>query len=399
MCERRAASVERDEVAAFVVGSAVLPTFPEDADPFESECAQDGLMTFSSSLLLSVEGLGPDRTRDGLTDPFNKTLPQKFRAVPTPMHPHKPTAFFPDGRDAGVFLERGGVRVTRAIRAERGQKPRSQDRPRSRQLSKQSRIWVSGEGLGNAVFQILDRDLERTQLGDEQRGLGNGNVDDGCVRGKRSRGRDAGQSFLNQGRAAGVVGLIKTPQSRRACRLNGGERWPSVKEVEWERSVHFVSDQIEELRKMRLHGAAQLVSKQAAKVDRFSACIDEQLEPPGLYAVAIQAAQPITMVFKEREQNLRIRCIVLGAGRDQSFAEPGTGRRMHRIDLQPGMFKQSMDNGVAAGLDYDRYRLAAEALTQLIKPGVQSLRRGTDRSSFLRAPVREHESVGGIAPV
>ena len=290
MSERRAAFVERDEVAAFVIGRVVLPAFPEDADPFESEYTQDCLVAFACALLLSVEGLGPDRTRDGLTDPFNKTLSQELRAVPTPMHPHESTAFFADGRDAGVFLERSGIRVTRAIRAERGQKPRSQDRPRSRQLSKQSRIWMGSEGLGNAIFQIVDRGLEWTQLGDEQCGLGNGNVDDCGVCGKRSRGRDAGQSFLDQGRAAGVVGLIKAPQSRRACRLNGGERWPPVKEVERERSVHFVSDQIEELRKMRLQGTAQLVSKQAAKVDRFSACIDEQLEPPGLYAVAIQAA-------------------------------------------------------------------------------------------------------------
>jgi hypothetical protein len=40
------------------------------------------------------------------------------------------------------------------------------------------------------------------------------------------------------------------------------------------------------------------------------------------------------------------------------------------------MFKQSMDNGVAAGLDYDRYRLAAEALTQLIKKRKRGHKKG-----------------------
>jgi hypothetical protein len=63
------------------------------------------------------------------------------------------------------------------------------------------------------------------------------------------------------------------------------------------------------------------------------------------------------------------------------------------------MFKQSMDNGVAAGLDHDRHRLTTEAFAYLIKLGMQRFRRSTDRSSFLQSPVRERESVGGIAPV
>lgn len=391
--------MKRDEVAGFVVGSVVLPAFPEDADPFEGECAQDSLMTFTSSLLLSVEGFGPDATRDGLTDPFNKTLSQELRTVPTPVHPHESAAFFADRRDTRVFLKRSRVGIAGAVRAKRSEQSRSKRGSCTRQIDEQVGIGMSGEGLRDAVFQILDRGLQGTQLSDEQQSLCDGNVDDGGVGGEGPRGRDASEAFLNQGRTAGVVGLIEASQSRRTRSLHRSERGPAVQEVERERRIHFVSDQIEELGEVRLQGAAQLVSEEAAQVDGFASGIDEQLETPGLFAVAVQAAQPITMVFEEREQNLRIRCIVLGAGRNQSLAEPGTGRRMHRINFQPGMFKQSMDDGVAAGLDHDRYRLTTKAFAHLIEPGVQSFSGSTDCPAFLQAPVREHESVGGIAPV
>jgi len=391
--------VEGEEVTGFVVGGAVLPALPEDADPFEGKCAQDGLMAFSGSLLLSVEGLGPDAARNGLADPFNKTLPQKLRAVPTPVHPHELAAFLADGCDARVFLQRSGIGIARAIGAERGEQAWGKRGSCTRQIDEQVGIGMSGEGCGDTVFQILDRGLQGTQLGDKQQGLSDGDVDDGCVGGEWPRGREVSKPFFNEGRTARVVGLIEAAQSRRARSLHRGERGPAVQEVERERGIHFVSDQLEELGKVRLEHAAQLVGEEAAQVDRFASGIDEQLKPPGWFAITVQPAQAIAMVFEEREQNLGIGRIVLGARGNQSLAETGAGRRMHRIDLQPGMFKQSMDNSVAAGLDHDRHGLTTEAFAHLIKPDMQSLRRSTDCSAFLRAPVREHKSVGGIAPV
>jgi len=175
--------VEGEQVVGFVVGGAVLPAFPEDADPFKGESAQDGLVAFAGALLLSVEGLGPDAAGHGLASPFDKTLPQELRTVPTPVHPHELAALFADGRDAGVFLKRGGIGITRAVGAKRSQEPRSKRWARAGQLSEQGGIGMSGEGFGNAVFQILDRGLQWTQLGDQQRGLGDGHVDDRGVRG------------------------------------------------------------------------------------------------------------------------------------------------------------------------------------------------------------------------
>jgi len=42
------------EVAGFIVGHAVVPAAPEDAQPFEGEAAEDGLVAFAGAFLLLV---------------------------------------------------------------------------------------------------------------------------------------------------------------------------------------------------------------------------------------------------------------------------------------------------------------------------------------------------------
>ena len=57
--EDRIALLELRQVAGFVVGRAVLPAAPEDAQPFEGEAAQDGGMAFARLFCWCVVGLGP----------------------------------------------------------------------------------------------------------------------------------------------------------------------------------------------------------------------------------------------------------------------------------------------------------------------------------------------------
>ena len=59
MSEGRAALLERAEVARFIIGDAIVPTAPEDAQPFEGEGAQDGVMRFAGTTLLVIIGVGP----------------------------------------------------------------------------------------------------------------------------------------------------------------------------------------------------------------------------------------------------------------------------------------------------------------------------------------------------
>ena len=54
------ALLQGHEVAGFVVGLAVVPAAPEDANPLESEGAQDGLVMNARGPSALVEGLGPE---------------------------------------------------------------------------------------------------------------------------------------------------------------------------------------------------------------------------------------------------------------------------------------------------------------------------------------------------
>ena len=58
------------DVTRFVIRGAVLPAAPEDADPFEGESAQDGLVMFAGAFSLEVIRFGPRAFGDGLAGPL-----------------------------------------------------------------------------------------------------------------------------------------------------------------------------------------------------------------------------------------------------------------------------------------------------------------------------------------
>lgn len=70
--ERRFSLNEGLEVAGFIVGQAVLPAAPEDAQPFEGEAAEDGLVAFAGAFLLLVVHFRPRAFGDGLTGPLDE---------------------------------------------------------------------------------------------------------------------------------------------------------------------------------------------------------------------------------------------------------------------------------------------------------------------------------------
>ena len=99
------------KVALLVVRSLVVPAAPEDADPFEGEGAQDGVVGFAGAALLVVVGVGPVAVHDGLSGPFDEALAQERGCGPPPVRPAFLSALFTHGSHARVFLQRGGSRV------------------------------------------------------------------------------------------------------------------------------------------------------------------------------------------------------------------------------------------------------------------------------------------------
>jgi hypothetical protein len=68
------------EISIGVVGDAVFPASEEDADPFKSDRAHRGMMTFAASAPGLVTGLGPRAVTDGASGELMEALAKELWA-------------------------------------------------------------------------------------------------------------------------------------------------------------------------------------------------------------------------------------------------------------------------------------------------------------------------------
>src|SRR5438477_2693695 len=99
--------------------------------------SERGLMLHAASPARLVEGLRPERARDGLACPLHERLPQEFAARVAPVHPLLVATALHDRRDAGALLHRRRSREALTTLAERHQKPRSKRRPCAGQVAEE----------------------------------------------------------------------------------------------------------------------------------------------------------------------------------------------------------------------------------------------------------------------
>ena len=62
-------------MADFIVRKGIPPAAEQNADPFERQGSDSGMMLFASPQLLIVICLGPFRFHDGVGGPFVERLP------------------------------------------------------------------------------------------------------------------------------------------------------------------------------------------------------------------------------------------------------------------------------------------------------------------------------------
>src|SRR5688572_15001074 len=75
--ERCLALLKSQQIARLVVRNAVDPAAVEDADPFEGEGSESGLVLHAASLAAGVEGVRPKGARDGLAHPLDEGLAEE----------------------------------------------------------------------------------------------------------------------------------------------------------------------------------------------------------------------------------------------------------------------------------------------------------------------------------
>ena len=92
------------EVGGFMVGGAVYPTAIEDANPFEGEGSDGGMVFLAAFDLVLVEGAGPDAVSDGVVCELMEGLSHEGGTGPSPVYPGGVAAAFGDRSDPAVFL-------------------------------------------------------------------------------------------------------------------------------------------------------------------------------------------------------------------------------------------------------------------------------------------------------
>src|SRR5919204_5214334 len=110
--------MQRLEIDGLIVRGALLPASIEDADPFERQCPDGGLMGLALGALLLIVHLCPEGMPDRLRCPFDERLPEELGTLEAPVHPGRLAAPFGYWRDPGIFLEFGGGGIAFALFAE-----------------------------------------------------------------------------------------------------------------------------------------------------------------------------------------------------------------------------------------------------------------------------------------
>ena len=151
------------EVAGLVVGDIIHPAFPEDADPFEGQSADDGLVAFAAFFLLGIVSGGPGGIVEGLVGPFDKGLAEEARCVPTPVDPFAAATFLGNRGDAAEHLKVVWQREAVALGTEGNEQARGQSGAGAWKVAEQMSVGMVGKDvldLGLVEFDALAQFLE-----------------------------------------------------------------------------------------------------------------------------------------------------------------------------------------------------------------------------------------------
>src|SRR5262249_7590727 len=108
------------EISGFVIRHAILPAAKHDANPFEGQGPDRGMVFLAALALALVIDTRPNRLRDRVSRPFVKALPQKLGTGPAKMHPFLLSAALRYRRNPAVFLYLCRTPITIALRTKSG---------------------------------------------------------------------------------------------------------------------------------------------------------------------------------------------------------------------------------------------------------------------------------------
>ena len=356
------------EVTGFVVRDVVPPTFPEDADPFEGQSADDGLVAFAAFLLLSVVGGGPGGIVDGLVGPLDEGLAEETWSVPTPVDPFATAAFLGDRGDAAEHLEVVWQRETVALVAEGNEQTRGHDGTGAWKVAEQMSIGMIGKDLLNMEVEEFDALAQFLELGGQEAAGQDADRDNGLVSGQSLGVGDAFEAFLDGVRATDIMGLKEGAQGVWAGGLEGDQVGPFEEKGAGHRAEEILADQFKSLWKIGFEQGGQGIGELGAQVDGSPAGMNQTFEFAGLNVIGMPGGELVAMEAKQVQEEVGIGEVVFGAGRTEGLAITGAGFGIDGVEGDEFNLHESVDDWGVLGFQSDGNGAAAKACAQCVDP-------------------------------
>lgn len=389
------------EIAGFVIRDIIHPAFPEDADPFEGQSADDGLVPFAAFLLLSVISGSPGGIVDGLVGPFDEGLAEEGGSVPTPVDPFAGAAFLGDRGDAAEHLEVVWQRETIAVGAEGNEQAGGQSGAGAWKIAKQVGVGMIGKDLLDLDFIEFDALAQFLELGGQEAAGQDADRDNGLVSGQSLGVGDALEAFLDGVRATDIVGLKEGAQGIGPGGLEGDQVGPFEEKGAGHRAEEILADQFKRLWKIGFEQGGQGIGELGAQVDGGAAGLDQTFEFTGLDVVGMPVGELVTMDAKQIQEEVGIGEVVFGAGRIEGLAITGAGFGVDGVEGDEFNLHESVDDGGVLGFQCDGNGAAAKACAQCVDPVLEGLGR-VGKDGFFdgrRTLDLEGDGVSLIAPV
>src|SRR2546421_5710284 len=157
---------ESCQVGVVVISGLSLPASEQDADPFESQAANDGVIFFALGGVIIDVVASPLALGDRETGKFMKGLPVELGTGSPDKDRFGFATTFGHWSDSGKALDVIGALITGTVGAKEGEQPGGHGGSGARQLVEQIGLRMSIKELLNARLILPDADIERLdQLG------------------------------------------------------------------------------------------------------------------------------------------------------------------------------------------------------------------------------------------
>jgi hypothetical protein len=374
------ALLESEQIARFIVGDAVDPAAVEDADPLEGESAESGLVLHAASLASGVEGVGPERARDGLAYPLDEGLAEEGGALIAPVDGGFVAAAFGDGGNAGVLLDGGGVWEALTALAEGDEEAWSEGCASAWQGAEEGVVGQLGGELADLVVEAVDGSAGGAELGEQDVDEQEVGLNGSGVGGQRQLLLDGADAAIDRGLISDVMRAEEGCECLASGALDELEGGPALDEV-GENGSLFVAEPAEHLGKVRLQGRRDAVGDPDAILDQGATSLDETSKRAHGHALGLEAGELVGVSEQELQGELGVGGVVLGAASGERCAVASEGLGLDGEDDEEVVLEECGDDWTLAELDTNGDGSATKSGAELVGPVTEGRWGGGRRSA------------------